>query len=434
MAPLKKAPRAAERDRGRTVAGNEIYAAQQAGRSVSSLGVERDTAGFTRKARTGTSDYPPQTPTPQSRARQPPLTEPNSASALPPLQMKSSFVPPVPSPLNNSSSATSISSVDTGDNALNFGTPRASTSQELPRQNNYGNLQTKHVPGRTNAVDLNPVQQQQRSSSPSATPLTPLAPSAPRAETPKSLSELGRDYSRYPESSTNLSLMNVNSRRHSAGPIYALGGSASTVSFGTNTDQNPFLDSNATGEAEKQWYPDDSLGGLYFGAEKGFMLYPEDIEDDDEYHMPQPSDYGKDRPKFSDFFKRKNIVNSLGAAFLILGLFCVFILIPVLTYTGVVKAALPGQDTGGSTGQGKGPAWAHVNDVVYENVKNSRTTLIDPDTPQSAMTRTSTFDGSELQLVFSDEFNQNNRSFYPGDDPFWTAPDIWYGATQDLEW
>jgi beta-glucanase (GH16 family) len=50
------------------------------------------------------------------------------------------------------------------------------------------------------------------------------------------------------------------------------------------------------------------------------------------------------------------------------------------------------------------------------------------------MTRRSAFDGSTLNLVFSDEFNDDNRTFYPGDDPFWTAPNIWYGATQDLEW
>jgi beta-glucanase (GH16 family) len=36
--------------------------------------------------------------------------------------------------------------------------------------------------------------------------------------------------------------------------------------------------------------------------------------------------------------------------------------------------------------------------------------------------------------VFSDEFNEDNRTFYPGDDPFWTGADIWYGATQDMEW
>ena len=67
-------------------------------------------------------------------------------------------------------------------------------------------------------------------------------------------------------------------------------------------------------------------------------------------------------------------------------------------------------------------------------MKNIRTGLIDPDTPDSAKTRKSTFDDSVLQLVFSDEFNEPGRTFFPGDDPYWTAPDIWYGATQDLEW
>ncbi|KAF2089432.1 glycoside hydrolase family 16 protein [Saccharata proteae CBS 121410] len=59
--------------------------------------------------------------------------------------------------------------------------------------------------------------------------------------------------------------------------------------------------------------------------------------------------------------------------------------------------------------------------------------LIDPDTPESARTRIGV-NGQELELVFSDEFNTPNRTFYPGDDSYWTAQDLWYGATQDLEW
>jgi beta-glucan synthesis-associated protein KRE6 len=77
--------------------------------------------------------------------------------------------------------------------------------------------------------------------------------------------------------------------------------------------------------------------------------------------------------------------------------------------------------------------------------------LIDTDTPQNARTRTG-FDGVEYDLVFSDEFNVDGRTFYPatsssrpfpllalilfsiGDDPFWEAVDIWYGSTADLEW
>jgi hypothetical protein len=48
------------------------------------------------------------------------------------------------------------------------------------------------------------------------------------------------------------------------------------------------------------------------------------------------------------------------------------------------------------------------------------------------MSRTS-YDGTKQVLVFSDEFNTEDRSFYDGDDPYFQAMDIWYGATMDLE-
>ncbi|KAG6381038.1 glycoside hydrolase family 16 protein [Boletus reticuloceps] len=43
-------------------------------------------------------------------------------------------------------------------------------------------------------------------------------------------------------------------------------------------------------------------------------------------------------------------------------------------------------------------------------------------------------DGSEWQLVFSDEFDTPNRTFWPGDDPYWEAVDLHYWQTNDLEW
>lgn len=53
--------------------------------------------------------------------------------------------------------------------------------------------------------------------------------------------------------------------------------------------------------------------------------------------------------------------------------------------------------------------------------------LIDLDTPKSAQTKLSWEDGTtEMQLVFSDEFNTEGRSFYPGDDPYWEAVDLYY--------
>ncbi|GAA5891632.1 hypothetical protein JCM5296_005491 [Sporobolomyces johnsonii] len=59
--------------------------------------------------------------------------------------------------------------------------------------------------------------------------------------------------------------------------------------------------------------------------------------------------------------------------------------------------------------------------------------LIDPDTPESALTRTG-FDGKDYTLVFSDEFNTDGRIFYDGMDPFWEAVDLHYWQTNDLEW
>ena len=48
--------------------------------------------------------------------------------------------------------------------------------------------------------------------------------------------------------------------------------------------------------------------------------------------------------------------------------------------------------------------------------------LVDLDTPQEAYTKASYMNpNDQWDLVFSDEFNLDNRTFYPGDDPFWEA-------------
>ncbi|RSH94214.1 hypothetical protein EHS25_004017 [Saitozyma podzolica] len=60
-------------------------------------------------------------------------------------------------------------------------------------------------------------------------------------------------------------------------------------------------------------------------------------------------------------------------------------------------------------------------------------TMIDADTPQSAYQMKGQ-DGDTWQLVFSDEFNKDGRTFYAGDDPFFEAVDIHYWATNDFEW
>ena len=60
--------------------------------------------------------------------------------------------------------------------------------------------------------------------------------------------------------------------------------------------------------------------------------------------------------------------------------------------------------------------------------------LIDRDTPSSAYTHTSFETGETWDLVFSDEFNRDGRTFWPGDDPFWEAQDLHYWQTNNKEW
>ncbi|WWC67831.1 uncharacterized protein I206_101748 [Kwoniella pini CBS 10737] len=59
--------------------------------------------------------------------------------------------------------------------------------------------------------------------------------------------------------------------------------------------------------------------------------------------------------------------------------------------------------------------------------------LIDTDTPSDSYTKTGA-DGNTWDLVFSDEFNKDGRTFYDGDDPFFQAVDFHYWATGDFEW
>ena len=56
--------------------------------------------------------------------------------------------------------------------------------------------------------------------------------------------------------------------------------------------------------------------------------------------------------------------------------------------------------------------------------------LIDVHTPKTAYTKNSYVNtGDEWNLVFSDEFNVDGRTFYPGDDPYWEAVDLHYWGT-----
>ena len=58
--------------------------------------------------------------------------------------------------------------------------------------------------------------------------------------------------------------------------------------------------------------------------------------------------------------------------------------------------------------------------------------MIDPDTPPEVYSRTG-FDGNDdWELVFSDEFNEDGRTFYDGDDPFWQGESGEYASARSV--
>jgi beta-glucan synthesis-associated protein KRE6 len=72
-------------------------------------------------------------------------------------------------------------------------------------------------------------------------------------------------------------------------------------------------------------------------------------------------------------------------------------------------------------------------DIYIEVPSMGNWALIDIETPSSAYTRPAWTGNTEMELVFSDEFNTDGRTFYPGDDPFWEAVDLHYWVCAVLE-
>ncbi|KAG6898818.1 hypothetical protein C0993_003928, partial [Termitomyces sp. T159_Od127] len=143
---------------------------------------------------------------------------------------------------------------------------------------------------------------------------------------------------------------------------------------------------------------------------------PDELEPaDEEDLMHDPTVHGVHKTGFP----WRGILNVAVLVGLVLGLLCLFVFYPVLTFYR--NEARNSRIDGNIRINGTAPVLFQMPD------------LIDKLTPDAALTRTG-FDGQEYQLVFSDEFETDGRSFYPGDDPFWEAVDLWYGATGDLEW
>ncbi|GJE88368.1 glycoside hydrolase family 16 protein [Phanerochaete sordida] len=151
-----------------------------------------------------------------------------------------------------------------------------------------------------------------------------------------------------------------------------------------------------------------------------YLWDTKDPDLDDALHNPDPvRDAALDR-SFT-LFSARGWMNASALFLLVAGLLVLFAGYPIILFVRDNKPVGPGFNLGGINRTGQVPDLPHMP------------TLIDTDTPSEAMTRTGT-DGKTYNLVFSDEFNQAGRTFWPGDDPYWEAVNLNYWPTGDLEW
>ncbi|TDL28121.1 beta-glucan synthesis-associated protein [Rickenella mellea] len=154
----------------------------------------------------------------------------------------------------------------------------------------------------------------------------------------------------------------------------------------------------------------------------GSELSPGFIESDDYLHNPDPK---RDRrvDKGGTVLTSRGLANLGCLLVLCVGLVTLFAGYPLITFfTKHPISTLGGFNLGGINATGQVPSMA------------GNWGLIDIETPQEAYTMSSFNGGDDMELVFSDEFNTDGRSFYPGDDPYWEAVDLHYWQTNNLEW
>lgn len=338
MAPLSKAPPIFPKG------GEEMGDTEQAGRRSASLEAQRNSEEL-RSTTTTSNPFSPRTSSELVPQRS------NSSTSIvdsrpEPSNRRTSYVPVVPSPLNPASSQSSASSIDGSDDTGVAGgdvSPIESASS-VPRSRSTGNISNIEKPPRRKASNLSPPQELLRQKSASQ------------------IKDLGHDYSRYP-SSTDLRSNSRPPGPSPPGPRRPRSKPRATVAavpLLRTTTTNPFSDSQAN--LEKWGYPDDSIAAFnpYYGGEKGFILYANEIEADDSFHMPQDDDDIKLKPKLSEYFDPRQIVSTIGGCFLILGLLCVFVVLPVLTFQTHLL-----EPVGKGPVDDYGPAWVGFLYSVY---------------------------------------------------------------------
>jgi len=181
-------------------------------------------------------------------------------------------------------------------------------------------------------------------------------------------------------------------RRVGGGQTMASMTTASTMSnFGAEEQRS--ASSNST-SAEKLVKPQNKM---YHST----VVDVREQELDDDLHDPKGADRHSRRISWRGF------LNVLTLMILMLGLLMLFAGYPILHELYKIRDSNRGAfNVGGTNGTGQVPRLSALR------------TLVDPDTPASARTWTSSIHDKTLELQFSDEFEVEGRTFWPGDDQF----------------
>ncbi|KAI0632505.1 glycoside hydrolase family 16 protein [Trametes polyzona] len=151
-----------------------------------------------------------------------------------------------------------------------------------------------------------------------------------------------------------------------------------------------------------------------------YMWDTKDPDLDDPLHNPDPvRDAALDRSCAP--FSSRGWMNVSALVIIVGGLLVLFAGYPIIDHYVHEQPKISGFNLGGINATGQVPKLANFP------------SLIDSATDRSAYSRKGA-DGKNYKLVFSDEFETDGRTFYPGDDPFWEALDFHYWPTGDIEW
>jgi hypothetical protein len=176
----------------------------------------------------------------------------------------------------------------------------------------------------------------------------------------------------------------------------------------TGNRQNPRFTAPLPGKSNKPLPPPVSTTQT---VQPQYVWDTKDPDFDDPLHNPDPiRDAALERS--IAFFSLRGWLNATALFTLLLGLIVLFVGYPVASEFSRKRYAPAGFNLGGINGTGQVPKLPNMP------------SLIDIDTPSDAYSIT--LGETTYNLVFSDEFNVDGRSFYPGDDPYWEAVDLHY--------